>query len=180
MFKSKILISLILLLICTNFFILYRLNLCYSLMGDKSKDVNSINATTSELVKYLPSIESKEKLNLVIYLNEQSCNFCNSHVLTNIKFFSGKYAKNIFLFISSSDSFIKNVTKKFELSNRIKIKKFEGNNFIHPICLLLDSNNKTILELEADIVRMNEINLFFERIALLFNAFYDKTKGEKI
>lgn len=56
------------------------------------------------------------------------------------------------------------------------IKRFSGNSLSNPICLIVDRNNKCLMVLEADLHKIDEIHLFFERSALLFDAFYSKNK----
>lgn len=161
-------------LIILDLILIYQLNLCYSVKEDEQQMNSNINEIIpNEVKKHLPLISFPQKLNVVVFLNEQSCNFCNNHVLMHIKQLSNKFPKNIILFISGSGKFYKTISNNFKLTNAISVNKLDGRyDFTNPICLLLDSKNNTILTLEADIRRMAEINNFFEKVSLILNVFY--------
>lgn len=178
-FKSKSSIVIILLAIVI-LFLLFNLNVVTSnKMDEKLKDAkaNTNNSSINLAVKNLPSIKSKEILNVIIYIDEYSCGICNNYVLWNFKKISELYPKNTFLFISGNEKYVKNINTNYEFVNKIKIRRFNArNNFKRPIGLLLDSKNKTILELEADFSRIEETDLFFERVKSLLNAVYNKNQ----
>lgn len=171
--KNSILVTV---LVVLNLVLLYRLNLgCVSNKSNKIR-ISEKNGLPMDVRSNLSSLTVTSNLSLVSFINEQHCNFCNSQVLINLEFFAKNYPKDLFLFINGSNQFLEYVTKRFKsLENKI-IKKFSGNSLSNPICLVIDRNKKCLMLLEADLYNVEEIHLFFERSALLFDAFYSKNK----
>lgn len=167
---------LVLVLVITNLVLLYRLNLGCVYNESNNTKLSEKNRLPLDVQSNLSSLTVTNKLSLVSFINEQHCNFCNSQVLINLEFFAKKYAQDLFLFVNGSNHFLENVTNRFKSVEKKMIKRFSGNSLSNPICLIVDRNKKCLMELEADLHKIDEIHLFFERSALLFDAFYNKNK----
>lgn len=174
--KSSVLI---IILVVFNLLLFYKVNFTLYSVELKNNPLTKKNKFPLDVQAKLRSLNMPNDLNLVIFLNEQSCNYCNNQILMNVLFFSENHTNDIFLFIGGSEDYVKIIANKFETCEKIKIQKFETNSFINPICYLVDLNNKIIMELHVDTFRIDEANLFFERISLLFNAVNAKSKTRK-
>lgn len=114
------------------------------------------------MIKTLPDIRTEQRLNIIVYLNEQNCNFCNNHVTMHLKQISYFFPQNIIIIINGSEKFFTSVKNHFEKSKIIRNENLNAMNYLtHPICLFVDNNNNLLLTLKADLEKIDEISDFF-------------------
>lgn len=176
MLKSKSNIFIIVILI-VNILLLYK---CYVKNIDEKKSKLRFyeNGATESIDKYyLKSKKFEKELNLVLYINEYSCGICNNYVLWSFKNISEKYPDYTTLFISGGEKYYKTIITNLEFNVRVEINKFKApNNFNNPICILLDSKNKSVNELVAEFAQKDQIDIFFERALILLDLIGNKNQ----
>jgi thioredoxin-related protein len=161
----------IIILIILNIILLYRLDKYnvdsgkkpYTLTESISHDKINLNNSTLRL---------KEGLYLIIYINEQNCNFCNNFVVSKVKKISSKFSNHIVIFVYGTSRYLSFISKSFDLNKNISIIKEKElkNNYSEPTCFIVDKDSNIILSLSADIKYPDKINLFFKKVVILFKA----------